>query len=51
MAANPRDLAYPQEMTPGRSGARAFYVIDNYTRGQALPSSNDLQQDFNFKIF
>ncbi len=51
MAANPRDLAYPQEMTPGRSGARAFYVIDNYTRGQALPSSNDLQQDYNFKIF
>lgn len=51
MAANPRDLAYPQKMTPGRSGARAFYVIDNYTRGEALPSSNDLQQDYNFKIF
>lgn len=51
MAANPRDLAYPQAMTPGRSGARAFYVIDNYTRGTAIPSSNDLQQDYNFKIF
>jgi pilus assembly protein CpaD len=51
MAANPRDLAYPQAMTPGRSGARAYYVIDNYTRGQPLPSSNDLQQDYNFKIF
>lgn len=51
MAANPRDLAYPQEMTPGRSGARSYYVIDNYTRGQALPSANDLQQDYNFKIF
>lgn len=51
MAANPRDLAYPQAMTPGRSGARAFYVIDNYTRGDTLPSANDLQQDYNFKIF
>ena len=51
MAANPRDLAQPQEMTPGRSGARAFYVIDKYTRGEALPSSNELQQDYNFNIF
>jgi pilus assembly protein CpaD len=51
MAANPRDLAYPQKMTPGRSGARAYYVIDNYTRGQALPSANDLQQEYNFQIF
>jgi pilus assembly protein CpaD len=51
MAANPRDLAYPQEMTPGRSGARAFYVIDHYTRGEALPSANDLQQEYNFQIF
>lgn len=51
MAANPRDLAYPQAMTPGRSGARAFYVIENYTRGETLPSANDLQQDYNFKIF
>jgi len=50
MAANPRDLVYPQEMTPGRSGARAFYVVDNYQKGQALPSANDLGQDFNFKI-
>lgn len=51
MAANPRDLAYPQEMTPGRSGARAYYVIDRYTRGESLPSANDLQQEYNFKIF
>jgi pilus assembly protein CpaD len=51
MVANPRDLAYPQKMTPGRSGARAFYVIDNYTRGQPLPSANDLQQEYNFQIF
>ena len=51
MTANPRDLAQPQQMTPGRSGARAYYVIDKYTRGEALPSSNDLQQDYNFKIF
>ncbi len=50
MAANPRDLVYPQEMTPGRSGARAFYVIDNYQRGQSLPSANDLGQDYNFRI-
>jgi pilus assembly protein CpaD len=51
MAANPRDLAYPQAMTPGRSGARAYYVIDHYTRGEALPSANDLQQEYNFQIF
>lgn len=51
MAANPRDLAYPQKMTPGRSGARAFYVIDHYTKGEALPSANDLQQEYNFQIF
>lgn len=51
MAANPRDLAYPQKMTPGRSGARAYYVIDNYTKGQPLPSANDLQQEYNFQIF
>ena len=51
MAANPRDLAYPQKMTPGRSGARAYYVIDNYQRGQPLPSANDLQQEYNFQIF
>jgi pilus assembly protein CpaD len=51
MVANPRDLAYPQKMTPGRSGARAYYVIDNYTRGQPLPSANDLQQEYNFQIF
>jgi pilus biogenesis lipoprotein CpaD len=51
MAANPRDLAYPQPMTPGTSGGRAFYVMDHYTRGEALPSANDLQQDYNFKIF
>jgi hypothetical protein len=25
-------------------------VIDNYQRGQALPSANDLLQDYNFKI-
>lgn len=50
MAAYPRDLVYPQEMTPGRSGARAFYVIDHYQKGTALPSANDLGQDFNFKI-
>lgn len=51
MAANPRDLVYPQKATPGRSGARAYYVIDNYTRGQPLPSANDLQQEYNFQIF
>ena len=50
MAANPRDLAYPQEATPGRSGARAYYVINNYQRGEALPSANDLGQDYNFRI-
>jgi pilus assembly protein CpaD len=50
MVANPRDLVYPREMTPGRSGVRSFYVIDNYQRGQALPSANDLLQDYNFKI-
>lgn len=50
MAANPRDLVYPREMTPGRSGARAFYVIDKYQRGESLPSTNDLLQDYNFKI-
>jgi pilus assembly protein CpaD len=50
MVANPRDLVYPQEMTPGRSGARAFYVVDNYQRGDPLPSANDLGQDYNFKI-
>ena len=50
IAANPRDLVHPREMTPGRSGARAYYVIDNYQRGQALPSANDLLQDYNFKI-
>jgi len=50
MVANPRDLVYPREMTPGRSGARAFYVIDNYQHGKALPSANDLLQDYNFKI-
>jgi pilus assembly protein CpaD len=51
MAANPRDLAYPQQMTPGRSGARAYYVIDHYTKGEPLPSANDLQQEYNFQIF
>jgi pilus assembly protein CpaD len=51
MVANPRDLAYPQAMTPGRSGARAFYVIDHYTKGEPLPSANDLQQEYNFQIF
>ncbi|MEZ5832697.1 MAG: CpaD family pilus assembly lipoprotein [Dongiaceae bacterium] len=50
MVANPRDLVYPQEATPGRSGARAFYVIDNYQKGKPLPSANDLLQDYNFKI-
>jgi pilus assembly protein CpaD len=50
MAANPRDLVHPREATPGRSGARAYYVIDNYQRGQPLPSANDLLQDYNFKI-
>lgn len=50
MAANPRDLVHPQEMTPGRSGARAFYVVDKYQRGESLPSANDLGQDYNFKI-
>ena len=51
MAANPRDLAYPQKMAPGRSGARAYYVIDHYTKGEPLPSANDLQQEYNFQIF
>lgn len=50
MVANPKDLIYPQEATPGRSGARAFYVIDNYQHGKPLPSANDLLQDYNFKI-
>jgi len=50
MVADPRDLVYPREMTPGRSGARAFYLIDNYQHGKALPSANDLLQDYNFKI-
>jgi pilus assembly protein CpaD len=50
MVANPRDLVHPREMTPGRSGARAFYVIDHYQRGEPLPSANDLLQDYNFKI-
>lgn len=50
MAANPRDLVYPQEMTPGRSGARAFYVVENYQQGKPIPSANDLLQDYNFKI-
>ena len=50
MVADPRDLVYPREMTPGRSGARAFYVIDNYQHGKAIPSANDLLQDYNFKI-
>jgi type IV pilus biogenesis protein CpaD/CtpE len=50
MVANPRDLVHPREMTPGRSGARAFYVIDKYQRGEPLPSANDLLQDYNFKI-
>jgi len=50
MVANPRDLVYPREATPGRSGARAFYVIDNYQQGKPLPSANDLLQDYNFKI-
>ena len=44
MVANPRD------MEPGRSGARAFYVIDKYQKGEPLPSANDLLQDYNFKI-
>jgi pilus assembly protein CpaD len=50
MAANPRDLVHPRESTVGRSGARAYYVIDNYQHGKALPSANDLLQDYNFKI-
>lgn len=50
MVANPRDLVYPREATPGRSGARSFYVIDKYQRGEPLPSANDLLQDYNFKI-
>jgi pilus assembly protein CpaD len=50
MVANPRDLVYPREMTPGRSGARAYYVVTNYQQGKALPSANDLLQDYNFKI-
>jgi len=50
MAQNPSDLVHPQEATPGRSGARAFYVIDKYQHGQPLPSANDLLQDYNFKI-
>ena len=50
IAANPADLAHPREATPGRSGARAFYVIDHYQRGEPLPSANDILQDYNFKI-
>ena len=50
IAANPRDLVHPREATPGRSGARAFYVIDHYQRGEPLPSANDILQDYNFKI-
>lgn len=50
IVANPRDLVHPREATPGRSGVRAFYVIDNYQQGKALPSANDLLQDYNFKI-
>lgn len=50
MVANPRDLVHPREATPGRSGARSFYVIDKYQRGEPLPSANDLLQDYNFKI-
>jgi pilus biogenesis lipoprotein CpaD len=50
MVADPRDLVYPREMTPGRSGARAYYVVTNYQQGKALPSANDLLQDYNFKI-
>lgn len=50
MAAYPSDLVYPHEFTPGRSGARAFYVVENYQTGKSLPSANDLGQDFNFKI-
>ena len=50
MVANPRDLVHPREMTPGRSGARSFYVIEHYQRGEPLPSANDLLQDYNFKI-
>ena len=48
--ANPRDLVHPREMTPGRSGVRAFYVIEHYQRGEPLPSANDLLMDYNFKI-
>jgi pilus biogenesis lipoprotein CpaD len=50
MVANPRDLVHPRDMTPGRSGARSFYVIEHYQRGEPLPSANDLLQDYNFKI-
>ena len=50
IVANPRDLVHPREATPGRSGARSFYVIDKYQRGEPLPSANDLLQDYNFKI-
>lgn len=50
IVANPRDLVHPREMTPGRSGLRAFYVVDNYQQGKPLPSANDLLQDYNFKI-
>jgi pilus assembly protein CpaD len=50
MVANPRDLVYPQEMTPGRAGIRSYYVIDHYQKGEPLPSANDLLQDYNFKI-
>jgi hypothetical protein len=32
------------------SGARAFYVIDNYQQGKPMPSANDILQDYNFKI-
>lgn len=50
MVADPRDLVHPREMTPGRSGARAYYVVTNYQQGKAIPSANDLLQDYNFKI-
>jgi len=33
-----------------RSYYFAFYVIEHYQRGEALPSANDLLQDYNFKI-
>ncbi|HEX6118259.1 MAG TPA: CpaD family pilus assembly lipoprotein [Dongiaceae bacterium] len=50
MVADPRDLVHPQDMTPGRSGARSYYVVTNYQQGKAIPSANDLLQDYNFKI-